>query len=71
MEAATQDYRDEMDLLGQFLADCCKTGPDYSVGATDLYNRYQEWSHEQGIRQPWTQTGFGRALSDRGLNRRR
>ena len=71
VEAATQQYRADMDTLGQFLADACRIGPELNVGATDLYTEYESWAKEQGIRRPWTQTAFGRALSERGFIKRR
>lgn len=71
VQAATAEYRDESDVLGQFLADRTTTEPEYA-GATlrapagALYKAYQAWCLAGGLR-PETQTAFGRALGLRGF----
>lgn len=64
MEELTEEYREESDLIGQFLADNVVYEPGAEVGATDLYLQFQNWMTDQGMR-PWSQTAFGRAMSDR------
>ena len=71
VEHATQQYRNDMDIQAQFLADCCQIGPDLNIGATDLYTKYESWAKDQGIRQPWTQAAFGWDLSERGFTQGR
>jgi len=39
--AATDKYREESDLFGEFLSECCIEGPDKKVGSSDLYNAYK------------------------------
>jgi len=67
---ATDAYRVEEDLLGDFLDQCCVQEPDAEVAATDLYRAYQRWSEAAGDRT-WSQAAFGRALSERGLDWRK
>jgi P4 family phage/plasmid primase-like protien len=45
---ATAAYRDEMDALGDFLADCCVLGENYQATVTELYNRYESWCTAAG-----------------------
>jgi putative DNA primase/helicase len=71
VEHATQEYRAEMDMLGQFLMDCCVLEPDRRVNSTDLYSAYKEWCADQGVRQPWTQKVLGSSLLERGFKRKR
>jgi putative DNA primase/helicase len=63
--AATADYRDEMDILGDFLADCCQPDPEQSVKASVLHTRLEYWARQNG-REPITQTTLGNRLAERG-----
>ena len=64
--AATEQYREEMDVLGTFLGDCCGLGPEKNVAATDLYRAYSQWCEDTGETQE-TQRKFGRRLTERGV----
>lgn len=48
VKKATQEYRNEMDLTGQFLAACCETGQGYRVGSTALYEAYKRYCADVG-----------------------
>jgi putative DNA primase/helicase len=67
---ATADYRDEMDILGGFLAERCRLGGRAVTGASELYKAYVEWCG-QGGEEPVKQTTFGTRLAERGIQRRR
>ena len=67
VEAATADYKKEMDILEAFLAECCKTGPNYRTKAADLYDAYTRWSGDQAKNQ----RTWGMALTERGFERQR
>jgi putative DNA primase/helicase len=65
---ATQQYRDEMDDIGQFLDTCLVGDPAiYKTQATVLFKAYQQW----GGKQCETQHAFGKALGDRGHESKR
>lgn len=71
VQAATAEYRDESDVLGQFLAERTTAEAEYRgasvrAPASALYKAYQAWCLAGGIR-PDTQTAFGRALGLRGF----
>jgi P4 family phage/plasmid primase-like protien len=70
VDAATAEYRTEMDTLAAFLGDQCVIGPELSVPAADLYKAYETWS-EEGGEKPTTQKWFGLRLGERGFTRRR
>lgn len=59
-------YREEMDVLGRFLAECCETGrEDYTATPDALYSAYTQWCEGSG------ETGdrggvFSRKLTERG-----
>jgi len=70
---ATAEFRAEMDILAEFLTDCCVVGPDTSAWAKDLYGAYESWAEDQGLKdkEQLGQRGFGLALSERGFERDR
>lgn len=65
--AATQDYRQDMDLIGQFLDDCCLLQPDTAVAKGDLYQAYQDWCKDAG-HHAMSATKLGRDLKKRGFD---
>ena len=42
----TAIYRSEMDILGDFLDDCCTVGRTARVAHGDLYQTYEEWCQQ-------------------------
>jgi putative DNA primase/helicase len=66
---ATSEYRNEQDVLGAFMADCCLVGHDYRTKASGLYKAYRQWCDNSGERHPITQRQFGAALTERGCER--
>lgn len=66
IRAATAAYREEQDVLGEWMAECCKTGPGCSVSKSDLYFNYKSWCEENGHR-PMAQTKLTRRLKERGF----
>jgi putative DNA primase/helicase len=67
---ATGEYRAEMDVLADFLAECCELGADYWDYARDLYASYKRWCDETGERAE-SQRKFGARLGERGFQRDR
>ena len=41
--SATQDYRDEMDVLGEFIRECCIEHPNAEVPSQRLWSEWQKW----------------------------
>lgn len=68
--AATQDYREEMDVMGEFFKDCLVAEEGSQCRAQDLYDAYREWSRSKG-RHVDSQVIFARHLSERGLEKKR
>ena len=66
VRAATDQYRDDMDLLGGFIADHCTVGPEASATAGALYQAYLGWANQAGER-PASRKAFGLALVERGF----
>jgi len=62
---ATADYREEMDVLGAFVAECCDEEENAQAKAGDVYKAYKTWT-ENGGEFTMSQTKFGRKMADRG-----
>lgn len=61
---AVKEYRDEMDLLGEWIKDCCDVGPGKVLPARDGYRSYEQWAQANGLR-PMSSPIFGRRLKER------
>ncbi len=71
VQAATSAYRDEQDMVGTFIADCCVTGlADYRVKAGDLFGAFVAWCKRTGEKEI-TQRVFGDAMTGAVLNAKR
>lgn len=66
VERATQDYRTEMDSIGQFLDESCTFGDREVTSAKELYAAYQHWCEDAG-EHPLSQKRLGMELSKRNL----
>jgi putative DNA primase/helicase len=65
--AATEEYRQESDVLAPFLDARCMTGDGLNVRADALYRAYRAWASAAQLsdREIITQTAFGRRLGKR------
>jgi putative DNA primase/helicase len=64
---ATEGYRNEMDPVTDFIADCCIEGPDAIESSSDLLQAYLSWC-KNNRENPVSQTAFGTALTRRGVD---
>jgi putative DNA primase/helicase len=65
--AATTEYREESDVLADFLKECCIQSPTVWASAKDLYGVYTSWCEDMGEKKPLSQRAFGTRLRERGL----
>lgn len=70
VKVATQSYREDLDLLGQFLKERTVEGHG-EVSAKDLYAAFTAWCQEAGERSIPTQTSLGTKLGERGFEKRK
>jgi putative DNA primase/helicase len=70
IDSATQKYQEESDQVGRWLDDCTVAGPSCTVPAAAAYKSYTTWCEANGERA-FTQTLWGRRLSDLGFTRER
>lgn len=64
---ATKGYRDEMDILGPFLDECCFFEPSARVKTSTLKQAYAEWCLANG-EKPFGRVMFANCLQSRGCN---
>jgi len=68
VDAATQDYRDESDVLAEFISDEIRediTAP--ILPGRELFGLYQGWCERVGERFPFSYRNFNEELRSRGL----
>jgi putative DNA primase/helicase len=64
VRAATQDYRDEMDSVGQFIRDHVESAAGVTVQARAMYDAYVAWC-KVNAKHPCYETKFGRVMKTR------
>lgn len=67
VSSATENYRSEMDVVGQFIVDCCVEHDSATSTAHDLYQAYLTWCDKNG-QSPMKQSPWGSRLRDRGYH---
>jgi len=67
IENATEEYKEELDVIGDFIEMCTDIGDNLSVRNTDLYKCYEQWC-EGTMNKPFATNTFSRALIERGFN---
>lgn len=66
VQRATDSYRDEEDILADFLKACCLEQPSATVGSTDLFEAYRQWTGSQ-----ISQKALAKRLKEKGFERGR
>ena len=64
--AATQAYREEMNILEGFIRECCVVSATAEASAADLYNAYQKWA-KKNEETVVSKRAFGSRLRTRGF----
>lgn len=49
VRAARDEYRDQMDVLSDWLAECCEIGPRHSESMTKLWESWQAYANRNGM----------------------
>ena len=68
VRAATDQYKQECDVLAAFIAECCVTHKHCETSAADLYLAYTQWCERSGEFAE-KQRKFGMRLTERGFER--
>ncbi len=66
VQASTQDYREDMDVVGQWITERCELDSSATCATAEAFADYQQWANEE---VGWTlgKLSFRRNLADRGL----
>ncbi|MHC1597242.1 MAG: DNA primase family protein [Methermicoccaceae archaeon] len=64
---AVEEYKSEMDVLGDFLNEVCDFGEDKSVLFKTLYQAYHDWCNENRVKA-MSKRAMGQALQERELS---
>jgi putative DNA primase/helicase len=67
IQRATGEYQEEQDLIGRWLAECCKLSPRDETSSTEIYSNYKNWCMDNGLR-PASNVSLGRRLAERGFS---
>jgi len=70
VDAATDEYRAEMDRLAAFLAVGIESNTIHSTASSELHTAYRGWCKDNGER-PMTQSSFTQAMIERGHEKKR
>ncbi len=65
VDTAVQDYRSEMDKLGEFVQDCLVTVQGNTLQSAQIYSAYQNWCAQNGERYPVSNRKLSMELQDR------
>ena len=63
---STRVYRDEQDIIGEWVREHCDITPGVVYSKAEMYKAYQKWSKDRG-QYPLSMGRFSRRLSDRGF----
>jgi len=69
IKQATGDYQEEQDLIGRWLAECCRLSPSLETSSTEIYSNYKQWCIDNGLR-PASNVSLGRRMGERGFSSR-
>jgi len=64
---ATEEYREDMDILGQFLTERCAAFDSARVLQKPLFDSYREWCDEKGYKAKYAENTFVQELKGRGF----
>ena len=67
---AAKRYREEVDLLGQFINDRCECGPEFIAKSEELCNAYNHWQHQNGNESVGSHT-FSNQMELKGFRKKR
>lgn len=67
IDAASGDFVDAQDPIVRWIEERCRRREDALSNASVLYSDFRSWQEADGMRNPWTQTRFGRGLESHGF----
>jgi putative DNA primase/helicase len=70
VKSATDEYREEMDIIGNFLKDRCEEKLGAQIGAHELFTCYQDWCEESN-EYAQSERFLGLRLAEMGMKKKR
>jgi putative DNA primase/helicase len=70
VEAATDEYQEAEDVLGEFLTERTITSTAFEIAKGDLHKAYTAWCEDRSQR-PLSAKKFGSLMAQRGIKERR
>ena len=70
IQSATNEYRAEMDIIGNFIKECCVHLPNVEIRSRELFKCYQNWCEENNERM-MSERFFGLRLKEMGMIQKR
>jgi putative DNA primase/helicase len=67
---ATAEYREEMDPVGSFLADCLTSDETSEVPARAMFDAWDSWAYANGVKA-WKEKAFATTMSAKGFKKER
>ena len=70
VKQSTAEYRSEMNPVNDFIDQRCEINlynPEFQESSADLWDAYQRWAEENGIKYPVKRIEFGKHLRVYGL----
>ena len=71
VDHATQEYRNEANILQDFLEEKCIIGDGYEIKSADLFAAYEAWCNENHDKNILSVNSFGRKIKDLGFDKTR
>jgi len=68
IDAASEEYMDDEDELGQFVSECLERDPGGEAKSSAVYSVFKEWTEAQGMRS-WSQKALSQAMTERGFTK--
>ncbi|ALJ24008.1 DNA primase [Lactobacillus gallinarum] len=65
IKQASQDYREETDVIEAFISESCVAGNELKVKASELFDAYKKWADETNNWEGMSNTKFGIEISKR------
>ncbi len=71
VKEATEEYRQEMDVLGDFISEKLVMDPAAKIQSSILYKQYTGYCEDVGEKNPWTLTKLVLEMKERGFEKQR
>ncbi len=66
---ATNAYKDEMDVIGQFIFECCVVTESATVRSSNLFEAWRQWAQSNGEAEK-SQRWFTDVLAEKGYQKK-